>query len=184
MLARECGLSYKASTMGTPDSRGSRFRRGERLVLAGCVVLALLACAETAPSTPPPTTAASATAGKEVSWADMVKEQRIDYMKSVVLPRMKQAFTQFSPDRYSKMNCVTCHGDGAADGSFKMPNPRLPVLPNSSDGFKELAAEKPAVMDFMRNDVKPKMAAMLGMPEWTPETKTGFGCGACHTTAQ
>ena len=57
------------------------------------------------------------------------------------------------------MNCVTCHGDSAADGSFKMPNPKLPVLPNSSDGFKQLAADKPAVMDFMKNEVKPKMAA-------------------------
>ncbi len=184
MLARAGGLSYKASTMGTPHFRGSRVRRGGGVVLACCVALGVIACAETTPSTPAPTTAASATPVKEVAWADMVKEQRIDYMKSVVLPRMKQAFTQFSPDRYSKMNCVTCHGDGAADGSFKMPNPKLPVLPNSSEGFKQLAADKPAVMDFMKNEVKPKMAAMLGMPEWTPETKTGFGCGACHTTAQ
>jgi hypothetical protein len=184
MLARAGGLSYKASTMGPPHFRGARVRRGHGALLAGCVALGVIACAETAPSTPAPTTAASPTAAKEVAWADMVKEQRIDYMKSVVLPRMKQAFTQFSPDRYSKMNCVTCHGDGAHDGSFKMPNPRLPVLPNSSEGFKELAADKPAFMDFMKNEVKPKMAAMLGTPEWNPETKTGFGCGACHTTAQ
>ena len=52
------------------------------------------------------------------------------------------------------------------------------------DGFKQLAQERPAVMEFMKNEVKPKMAAMLGEPEWTPETKSGFGCGECHTTAQ
>jgi len=28
------------------------------------------------------------------------------------------------------------------------------------------------------------MSALLGMPEWTPDKKTGFGCGECHTTAQ
>jgi hypothetical protein len=144
-------------------------------------VFAVVACAETTASAPAPATAA---AGKEVAWADMVKEQRIEYMKTVVLPRMKTAFTQFSPDRFDKMNCVTCHGDGATDGSFKMPNPKLPVLPNSPEGFKQLAGERPAVMAFMKNEVKPKMAAMLGMPEWTPETHSGFGCGACHTTAQ
>lgn len=170
--------------MGTPRSRGSRLRRSDGVMLTGCMALALIACAETTASTPAPATAASPVAAKEVAWADMVKEQRIDYMKSVVLPRMKQAFTRFSPDRFDKMNCVTCHGDGAADGSFKMPNPRLPVLPNSSEGFKQLAADKPAVMDFMKNEVKPKMAAMLGMPEWTPDSKAGFGCGECHTTAQ
>jgi hypothetical protein len=170
--------------MGTPQSRGARCRHSDGAVLAACLVFAAMACAETTASAPAPTTAAGATAGKEIAWADMVKEQRIDYMKSVVLPQMKQAFTQFSPDRFSGMNCVTCHGDGAADGSFKMPNPRLPVLPNSSEGFKHLAADKPAVMDFMKGEVKPKMAALLGMPEWTPDTKSGFGCGACHTTAQ
>jgi hypothetical protein len=184
MLARAGALSYKASTMGRPHFRGARVRHSDGIALAGCLALAVIACAETTPAAPPPATAPTPTASKEVAWADMVKEQRIDYMKSVVLPRMKQSFTHFSPDRYSKMNCVTCHGDGAADGSFKMPNPRLPVLPNSSEGFKELAAEKPAVMDFMKSEVKPRMATMLGMPEWTPETKTGFGCGACHTTAQ
>jgi hypothetical protein len=82
------------------------------------------------------------------------------------------------------MNCVTCHGDSAADGSFKMPNPKLPKLPSTSDGFKQLAADKPAVMEFMKNEVKPRMAQMLGAPEFNPETKTGFGCMECHTTAQ
>ena len=151
-------------------------------MLVGCLATAAFACAETTPSTPPPSTAASA--AKAVAWADMTKDQRIDYMKTTVLPRMKQAFTAFDPDHYDKMNCVTCHGDSATDGSFKMPNPKLPVLPNSPEGFKRLAAERPAVMDFMKNEVKPRMAALLGVPEWTPETKSGFACGACHTMAQ
>jgi hypothetical protein len=114
----------------------------------------------------------------------MNKDQRIDYMKSVVLPRMKVAFTNFNPDRYSGMNCVTCHGDSAADGSFKMPNPRLPKLPTTPEGFRQLAEEKPAVMEFMKNEVKPRMASMLGVPDWNPETKSGFGCMECHTPAQ
>ena len=114
----------------------------------------------------------------------MNKDQRLEYMKSVVAPRMKQVFVNFSPDRFGKMNCVTCHGDSATEGTFKMPNPKLPKLPNSPDGFKKLAAERPAVMEFMKNEVKPKMAALLGMPEYNPETKSGFGCMECHTMAQ
>jgi len=113
----------------------------------------------------------------------MNKDQRLEYMKSVVAPRMKQVFVNFSPDRFGKMNCVTCHGDSATEGTFKMPNPKLPKLPTSPDGFKALAAERPAVMEFMKNEVKPKMAALLGMPEYTPETKSGFGCMECHTMA-
>jgi cytochrome c553 len=159
----------------------SRRPNRNRIVLVGCLAAAVFSCAETAPSTPAPATASAA---KAVAWADMAKDQRIEYMKTTVLPQMKQAFTAFDPDHYDKMNCVTCHGDSATDGSFKMPNPKLPVLPNSPDGFKRLAAERPAIMDFMKNQVKPKMAALLGVPEWTPETKTGFACGACHTMAQ
>jgi hypothetical protein len=162
------------------------------IALAGCLALAAVACAETTASAPPPATTAAAagsTAGKvvgppEVAWADMGKDQRLEYMKSVVLPRMKQVFSSFNPDRYGKMNCVSCHGDSAADGSYKMPNPRLPKLPTSSEGFKKLAQEKPAVMEFMKNEVKPRMAAMLGVPEYNPETKSGFGCMECHTMAQ
>jgi len=181
MLARAGGLSYKAASMRKSHPRRSR-RGGTVVVLAGCLVFAAVACAETTASAPAP--ASGATAGKEVAWADMSKDQRIEYMKSVVVPQMKQVFTTFNPDRYGKMGCMTCHGDGATDGSFKMPNPKLPVLPNSSDGFKQLAMDKPAVMEFMKTEVKPKMAALLGMPEWTPDKKTGFGCGECHTTAQ
>jgi hypothetical protein len=152
----------------------------------GLLAVAAAACAETTASAPGPTTAGTAGAGKpagDVAWADMNKEQRIEHMKTVVAPRMRQVFTNFNPDRYAKMNCMTCHGDSATDGSFKMPNPKLPKLPSSPDGFKQLAADKPAVMEFMKNEVKPKMAAMLGQPEYNPATKSGFGCTSCHTTA-
>lgn len=154
------------------------------LVAAGLLTIAAAACAETTASAPAPAAAAKPAGAAEVGWAEMNKDQRIDYMKSVVLPRMKQVFSSFNPDRYGKMNCMTCHGDSAADGSFKMPNPKLPKLPNTSDGFKKLAADKPAVMEFMKNEVKPKMAALLGAAEYNPETKSGFGCMECHTTAQ
>lgn len=162
-------------------------RSAQALAVAAGLALGALSCAETTPSGPTPANgnATGKLAGPpEVGWADMNKDQRIDYMKSVVLPRMKVAFTSFNPDRYSGMNCVTCHGDSAADGSFKMPNPRLPKLPATPEGFKLLAEEKPAVMEFMKNEVKPKMASMLGVPDWNPETKSGFGCMECHTPAQ
>jgi len=155
------------------------------MLAIGLAVGGAVACAETTASKPAAANGnGNVAAPPEVGWAEMNKDQRIDYMKSVVLPRMKVAFTSFNPDRYSKMNCVTCHGDSAADGSFKMPNPRLPKLPTAPEGFKQLAEEKPAVMQFMKNEVKPKMATMLGVPEWNPDTKSGFGCMECHTTAQ
>jgi hypothetical protein len=119
-----------------------------------------------------------------VAWSAMSKDQRKDYMRAVVAPRMKDVFVAFDRSRYSNFSCATCHGDGAADGSFKMPNPRLPVLPNTPDGFRRLMADKPAIMEFMGKHVKPTMAQLLGEPEFNPETKTGFGCMECHTMAR
>lgn len=106
--------------------------------------------------------------------------ERKRHMKNVVLPRMKEAFVAFDPVRYGKMTCATCHGDGAADGSFRMPNAALPKLPATPEGFKRLVNEKPTMAQFMLTKVKPMMANLLGLPELTPETKTGFGCMACH----
>jgi hypothetical protein len=158
------------------------------IALAGCLAVAALACAERTASAPPPAaaTAAAPTANKsarppEIAWADMNKEQRLEYMKTVVAPQMKQAFVNFSPDRYGRMNCVTCHGDSATEGSFKMPNPKLPKLPATADKFQKLAAERPAITEFMKNVVKPRMAVLLG-DRGAP--KPGFGCMECHTTTK
>jgi hypothetical protein len=117
----------------------------------------------------------------QVAWPAMTLEQRKAYMKAVVLPKAKELFVAFDPVRYKELTCATCHGDGATDGKFKMPNPKLPKLPTKPEGFKQLMAEKPTVMEFMAKQVKPTMARLLGEPEWTPETKTGFGCMECHT---
>jgi len=114
-------------------------------------------------------------------WAAMDFGERKRHMKNVVLPRMKELFVAFDAARYSKMTCATCHGEGAADNSYRMPNPALPKLPTSPEGFKRLTTEKPAISQFMLTKVKPAMAKLLGLPEMTPENRTGFGCMACHT---
>jgi hypothetical protein len=158
------------------------------LVLGGCA-------SSSPPATPatvagPPPAAASATESvpgeaavgpPQVAWAAMTFEQRKAYMKTAVFPKMKELFTAFDAAHYSKFNCATCHGDGATDGTFKMPNPKLPKLPGTPDGFKQLMADKPQVMEFMAKQVKPTMASLLGLPEFTPENKSGFGCMECHT---
>jgi hypothetical protein len=159
----------------------------------------LLGCASSSPPAtpaspagPPPVavSAPEATPGAtlvgppQVAWPAMTLEQRKAYMKTVVLPKAKELFVAFDPVRYAKFSCATCHGDSATDGTFKMPNPKLPKLPTKPEGFKQLMAEKPKVMEFMAKQVKPTMATLLGEPEWTPATKKGFGCVECHTQQQ
>jgi hypothetical protein len=131
-----------------------------------------------APPAPSPSAAAPAS---PVAWKDMNADQRKEYMKTVVFPNMKTDFTAFNAKRYAEMNCVTCHGDGAKDGSFKMPNPQLPKLPGDEAGFKSLMEKKPDVTKFMGGKVVPNMASMFHEAPFNPQTHEGFGCFRCHT---
>jgi hypothetical protein len=108
---------------------------------------------------------------------------RKKYMKSTVLPEMKKVFAAFDPKAFANVTCATCHGKDAAEKKFKMPSAELPKLPGPTDraGFMALAEKKPEVVKFMGTQVKPKMAALLGLPEWTPASPTGFACYNCHT---
>jgi hypothetical protein len=119
----------------------------------------------------------------EVAWKDMTKEQRGEYMKAKVMPKMKELFTAFDAQTFASFNCATCHGPGAKDKSFHMPNPEIFVLPATPAEFETLAKEKPKWVQFMGEQVKPEMAKLLGQPEFDPKKPEagGFGCGACHT---
>ena len=149
-------------------------------VLAFAGLLAARAAA--ADKSPAPATPAAP--GATIDWQSMDKAQKKKYMKEKVLPEMKVAFMHFDEKRFAKVNCGTCHGEGAVKGTFKMPNPELPKLPSTPAGFKELFDKKPKISQFMANEVKPKMAALLGMQPMTPENPKGFGCTHCHEVAK
>jgi hypothetical protein len=125
----------------------------------------------------------SAQADSTIDWKKMSHDEKKDYMKTVVLPRMRKEFRAFDSVRFEKIMCKTCHGDGVANESYKMPNARLPKLPNSAEGWQKLSSSKDSViMKFMSNTVKPKMAELLGVTPFDPKTNPkGFGCHNCHT---
>ncbi|HEX4405157.1 MAG TPA: hypothetical protein VH560_10045 [Polyangia bacterium] len=132
----------------------------------------------------PKAAAATAPAGaKKIDWEHMSEADKKKYMKATVLPEMKKAFQAYDAKAYKKFTCGTCHGDGATDGKFKMPNAKLPKLPapTNREGFMALHAKKPEAVKFMGEVVKPKMAELLGLAEWSPTNMTGFGCYQCHT---
>jgi hypothetical protein len=112
----------------------------------------------------------------------MTKEQRGKFMKDVVMPKMKPVFTAFDAKEFAKFECKTCHGDGVADRSFKMPSPSTGELPTTQEGFADLMKDKPEWVKFMGEQVKPQMAALLGIEEYNPQApKPGtFGCYNCH----
>jgi hypothetical protein len=103
------------------------------------------------------------------------------YMKAAVLPKMGPLFHDYDAKRFADAKCVLCHGEGAKDGTFTMPNPGLPKLPATPDGFKKLQARHPEAVEFMSKKVVPTMAALLGEEPYDPKTGKGFGCFECHT---
>jgi hypothetical protein len=131
----------------------------------------------TAPATAAP--ASTAPAGGALAWKDMNHDQRLDFMKTTVMPKMKAEFAAYDSKRFGSINCSTCHGDGAKAGTFKMPNPKLPKAPNDMAGFEKLAKEKPDAVKFM-SKITPMMAEMLGEQPYDPKTGKGFGCHECH----
>jgi hypothetical protein len=134
---------------------------------------------EAAPAEPAP--AASAEPAKP-TWKDMTKEQRKELMKTVVLPGMKTVFQELDAKTFADMTCVTCHGAGAKQGKFDMPNPKLPKL-DPADGFAKHMKKNAKVTKFMMERVAPEMAKFLNLPPYDPATHEGFGCFNCHTMA-
>jgi hypothetical protein len=124
----------------------------------------------------------AAKADTTIDWDKMSKADRKQYMKDVVMPKMKPLFQTLDPKHFADFKCVTCHGNGARTGDFKMPNPQLPKLPNTREGFEKLNKDKPKMMEFMAKTVKPTMASLLGMKEYDMKTGMGFGCNNCHTS--
>lgn len=121
----------------------------------------------------------------EVAWKDLTYVQQREYMKKVVMPKMKPVFQKFDAKTFHDFTCETCHGKGATDRKYKMPSPDIKPLPNTPEAFQaKLKAEPswPKWTKFMAGEVEPGMAALLGIPAFNPQKpdKSAFSCAGCH----
>lgn len=115
-----------------------------------------------------------------MGWPTWSHEKKLAYMKQTVMPAEREIFGRFEPLRFSHMTCETCHGQGARDGSYKMPNPDLPHIVGAKHGFEEMIAKEPEVIRFMQQDVGPQTAKLLGYQEFDMPKHVGFSCYQCH----
>lgn len=121
---------------------------------------------------------------KPTVWNDMNADQRMAYMKDVVLPESKKIFVAFDAQRYANFDCVTCHGQGVEDGSYELPNNEMKPLPNSEEAFVAWIQKEPEMgkfAGFMAQEVEPLMGKLLSKTVFDPATGKGeISCTLCH----
>ncbi len=112
----------------------------------------------------------------DVPFESLDHDQRIQFMKEVVVPTMAPLFKNHDATKYAEFGCVTCHGEGAKEGKFDMPNEKLPKLFGPS-----MPKFKKEDVEWMGKEIKPTMAKLLREPEYSEENPKGFGCLECHS---
>jgi len=148
-----------------------------RLFLAS-FVFAAAACGSKAPapSAPKPDEGSAAMVLPDVPFETLQHEQQVAFMKQKVMPVMKPLFQNHNPKAFAEFGCVTCHGAGAKEGHFDMPNPKLPKL-----NFGDMSKFKKEDVEWMGKEIMPTMGKILNLPLYSKDNPTGFGCLACHT---
>jgi hypothetical protein len=139
--------------------------------------------APAAPSAAPsaaPAPSPEATLPTKPKWDDMTVDQKKEVMMKEVIPKMGGLFKEFDAKRFAEVRCTTCHGPGAKEGKFTMPNLALPKLDPSNE-FAKHKKKDPKILEFMMTKVAPEMAKIIGEPPYDPVKKEGFGCFNCHT---
>ena len=135
----------------------------------GCLLLLAAACG----AKPPPGAGSATAVLPDVPFEELDHDQRIQFMKQVVMPAMAPLFQRHDPQEYANFGCATCHGPGADRGEFHMPSDKLPKL-----NFADLRTFQERDLEFMKAEVKPTMAKLLKEPEHSAEHPRGFGCPA------
>lgn len=139
-------------------------------------------------ATPAASTVASASAAPAASsaapvavpsaWSkDLSKEQKVAFMKAVVMPKMEKVFKDYDAKAYAEVGCGTCHGKPPKDPHEALP--KLTFKKGKITAFDDKKLAKEA--KWMSEKVVPAMAELFGQKPFDPKTKEGFGCMGCHT---
>jgi hypothetical protein len=143
-----------------------------RIVIAGLTAFFVMGCYPKAVGPLGPQ-------GKPLTWAEMNREQRKHHMETEVLPRAAEIFGDWRPEKYAKVDCNLCHGEGATTENYDMPTDHLPRL----SGKLLLGPEFKEHPDTTRLKLKrlvPEMSEALGLKTFSLVTRRGFGCYSCH----
>ena len=118
--------------------------------------------------------------GPETPWQDQGADEREFYMVGKYHPIMREIMAPYFEYRgltedqaNKKLDCVTCHGADMREVLFKMPSGSLMQLPApESEAWKNLEGLFPAEMQYMKEEVTPTSATLLGHEQGA--------CNNCH----
>jgi hypothetical protein len=110
----------------------------------------------------------------ELAWAVLDRGKRLEYMGTVVLPRMKEGFKAQGQD----LKCANCHGNNYKEVDFQMPNDLTPLNPDNP--IQSGMDIDETTTKFMVSVVLPQMAELLGQQTDVTTGKGEFGCLSCH----
>ncbi len=127
--------------------------------------------------------AASSVSANDDAWRDLTWEERHDVMTFTVLPNMGRLFQTFRHTASPDLACTTCHGQDAEDVAYRMPHGLPPLDPAHLPDERSRDPRVARTAVFMRDEVTPKMADLLGVPLFDPKTGRGFSCFSCHPKA-
>lgn len=102
----------------------------------------------------------------DTAFADLDHEQRIELMKTHVLPVITPVFQRHDRTKFATVDCKTCH----AEGTWQMPNRELAIL-----DLEDLSAHEPADVEWMKTEIIPAMRQVLRDPT--------LRCARCHPVA-
>lgn len=124
------------------------------------VVMFAIACGPPPPHrAPPPATETL----PDTAFANLDRDQRIELMKTHVMPAMTPLFQRHDAAKFQVVDCKTCH----AEADWTMPNPELAVL-----DLEDLSAHEPADVAWMKSEIVPAMRKILRDP--------ALRCSRCH----
>ena len=117
--------------------------------------------------------------GKRITWVEMSIPQKQAHMAQVVLPRATEIFRAWRPTRFNEIDCTLCHGQGAAEGAYRMPTEHLPRLSGEVLLGPEFKSD-PDTTRLKLDRLVPMMSDALGVTSFSVITRRGFGCYSCH----
>ncbi|MDW8362353.1 MAG: hypothetical protein RMK74_08125 [Myxococcales bacterium] len=154
------------------------------VIIAYLATIGVGACGggTTEPSEPPAPVAGTGGETTGSPWASLDRDGKRRYMADVVVPRMSEVLREHRPG-HEDLECADCHGANFQEVDFRMPNGIYPLSVAALQSGQWESEEDAAWARFMAERFKPEMARLLGMPEWTPDNPSGFGCFHCHGQA-